>query len=234
MGFSTFSDYSKKFAHWAIDNTFPCTDTIALISAGAGWYAPRFILTYFPGAAADQNIKVVSSFSVCRLLPNWACWGVGFVTAPLWVPDATPRVSHWASVGASCATSLALNLVAKYIFKIKPTRFEEKPVSFAQNVQRDKLLKATENLKATKEIIQDSTKKCANVAIHEKRKNQNNLIDQSIEEDDIDEDEDDFMEEEIDDFPNKKVLLSENKSHFTDDEPDDRLFSLECFTNLCT
>ena len=105
MVYSIFADYSKKMAHWTIDATFPSSPTIATASGVAGWYGYQVGVTYAP-----------------NIINTWICAQIGYaqglVTAPLITPSLTPYIASYISIGASCATSLTLNLISNGIFRI--------------------------------------------------------------------------------------------------------------------
>jgi hypothetical protein len=115
MTISIVSNYSKKFAHFAIDSTFPKNDFIAMISVYVGWHFHTIgehythVLLY----------KYVTSGS-------WA----GFVIGPELAHKIAPYIAHYSGIGTTCATSMTLNLITQLFLKIKSFlngKVEEKP-----------------------------------------------------------------------------------------------------------
>lgn len=103
MVYSSFVHYSKNTAHWLIDNTFPSTPTIASATAFVSWYSYQIGMSY-----SQEYLRKYIHYQVGLV--------VGVPTAPTVIPWLAPIVSSYFSIGASCCTSLTLNLIAKKFF----------------------------------------------------------------------------------------------------------------------
>lgn len=112
MVYDYFAGFSKDLAHRAIEWTFPRTPTIALASAGTGWYAYQYSMTYSQGYIADFITKQLSQASYAGHLG-------GHLIAPLIVPSLSPYVSGHVSLAVYLTTSLTLNVLAQLFFGIK-------------------------------------------------------------------------------------------------------------------
>lgn len=122
MVYHSFAHYSREAAHWAIDNTFPSSAGIATITGGVAWYAYQVGMTYSQAPLTSMIVRQIGS--------------PGYVTAPLVVPWLAPIMSSYFSIGASCCTSLTLNLIAKNFFNIDP--YQEKTTIQTKNTSLDK------------------------------------------------------------------------------------------------
>ena len=105
MVYSSFANYSKKVAHWTIDNTFPSSAGIATATAAVSWYSYQVGMTY-------------SQAPLTRLIVNQMGLA-GYAAAPLIIPWLSPIVSSHFSIGVSSCTSLTLNLISKRTLNIK-------------------------------------------------------------------------------------------------------------------
>jgi hypothetical protein len=106
MVYPAFARFSKGIGHGVIEHTFPSNAFIATATAGVAWYAHEAGIGFAP-----------------EFINPWLRDSMGFFAGTAAIPVITPKLSRMAatymSVGAACATSLTLNLIAKYLFCIK-------------------------------------------------------------------------------------------------------------------
>ena len=126
MVYSYVAHYSKLIAHEALERTFPSTAAIATISGVIGYWSYSMGMTYSQGRLAE----IIASELEKKF--GWVGKQAGYyAVAPAVVPWASPYFSTYISIGTSCATSFTLNLIARYVFKIKPDykdkRLEQPP-----------------------------------------------------------------------------------------------------------
>jgi hypothetical protein len=112
------SSFSKNIVHQTIEQTFPLTDEIALISAGAGWYAYRYGMTYTQGFMAETSSKQFGQWLLGTPLEAYGS-SIGHIFAPIYVPTVSPEVSNYMGLGAYLVTCFTLNLFARFFFSIK-------------------------------------------------------------------------------------------------------------------
>lgn len=120
--YDNLSHYTKKTINGLVDLTFPRTATIALISGGAGWYGYRYGYTFGTWYQVELIYKAwgCDKWSYENL---YKCIGAN-VTAVGIVPETTPYIARYISIGAYCFTSITLNLISLAILKITKKKDE--------------------------------------------------------------------------------------------------------------
>ncbi len=127
-------------ARTAVQYTVPHNATIATAAGWSTWYAYRFTLTYGPQILAKYHAQGVQGVAAWLFgqetheetgFFNSLGHGIGFVTAPLTVPEATQSLAHYVSAATFIVTTVMLNVIAQVFFSA-PSQDQERPLPMAK------------------------------------------------------------------------------------------------------